>query len=102
MKITTDNRKLWLECLGLIKKKISDQAFQTWFDSLSLSGCTGEEITLQVPNRFHYEWLESKYSSIINEAIGQIFGKKLNINYSIVVKKEAPIEENIEKICKHK
>jgi chromosomal replication initiator protein len=100
MKITTDSRKLWLDCLGLIKKKISDQAFQTWFDSLSLSGCTGEEITLQVPNRFHYEWLESKYSTIINDAIGQVFGKKLNINYSIVVKKEAPIEENIEKIEK--
>ena len=100
MKITTDNRKLWAECLNLIKQKISDQAFQTWFDSLSLSDCSGEEITLQVPNRFHYEWLESKYSKIINDSIARVFGRQLNINYSIVVKKEAPIEENIEKLEK--
>ena len=100
MKIKTDNAALWRECLAFIQKNISEQAFQTWFDSLSLASCDGEEMTLQVPNRFHYEWLESKYSNIINDAVIQTFGKQLNINYSVIVKKEAPLEDNIEKIEK--
>ena len=100
MKITTDNRNLWDVCLGHIKKNISEQAFQTWFDSLSFLGSNDQEITLQVPNRFHYEWLESKYSSIVGDAVKRVFGQELNINYSIIVKKEAPLEENIEKIEK--
>ena len=100
MKITSDNRKLWEECLQYIKKNISEQAFQTWFDSLVFLGCSNNEITLQVPNRFHYEWLESKYSSIIGNSIEKVFGQPLGVNYSVLVKKESSLEENIEKIEK--
>ena len=100
MKITSDNSRLWEECLQYIKKNISEQAFQTWFDSVVFLGCDGNEITLQVPNRFHYEWLESKYSSITGNAIEKIFGQPLNVNYSVLVKKESSLEENIEKIEK--
>ncbi len=100
MKITSDNRKLWEECLQYIKKNISEQAFQTWFDSLVFLGCSNNEITLQVPNRFHYEWLESKYSSIIGSSIEKVFGQPLGVNYSVLVKKESSLEENIEKIEK--
>ena len=100
MKIKTDTSGLWNDCLVHIKKNISEQAFQTWFDSLSFLGSDGQELTLQVPNRFHYEWLESKYSTIIKDAVEKVFGQSLNINYSVIVKKEAPLEENIEKIDK--
>ena len=100
MKITSDNRKLWEECLKYIKKNISEQAFQTWFDSIVFLGCGNDEITLQVPNRFHYEWLESKYSSIIGSSIEVVFGQPLGVNYSVLVKKESSLEENIEKIEK--
>ena len=100
MKISSDNKKLWNDCLFLIKKNLSEQAFQTWFDSLSLISCDSKEITLQVPNRFHYEWLESKYSNILNDAILKVFGQNLSINYSVLVKKEAPLQENIDKIEK--
>ena len=100
MKITSDNRKLWEECLKYIKNNISEQAFQTWFDSLVFLGCGNDEITLQVPNRFHYEWLESKYSAIIRRSIKKVFGQPLGVNYSVLVKKESSLEENIEKIEK--
>ena len=100
MKISSDNNSLWRDCLVYIKNNVSEQAFQTWFDALTITSCDGKEITLQVPNRFHYEWLESKYSEIINDAIIKVFGQALSINYSVIIKKEASMEENIEKIEK--
>ena len=68
----------WEECLKIIKKNISFQAYQTWFETLSVVNQDVEQITLQVPNRFHYEWVESKYGSLINESVTRCFGKKLN------------------------
>jgi chromosomal replication initiator protein len=100
MKITSDYTKLWSECLVHIKKNVSEQAYDTWFDSLVIISCNGSQLTLQVPNRFHYEWLEQKYSKIIEEAIAKTFGQNLSVHYSVLVKKDDDIKENVEKIEK--
>ena len=100
MKITSDYTRLWTDCLIHIQRNVSEQAYETWFDSLSIISCDGEQLTLQVPNRFHYEWLEQKYSEIISAGIYKAFGQNLNVNYSVLVKKDDDIKGNIEKIEK--
>ncbi|MED5475878.1 MAG: chromosomal replication initiator protein DnaA [Candidatus Neomarinimicrobiota bacterium] len=84
--------ELWGECLDYIKSKIPEQAFQTWFDGITASQTKDSEIMLQVPNQFHYEWLDSKYHNLINSAIQKNIGKELKINYSVIVSDQ---EENI-------
>ena len=98
MKITADHNKLWSQCLEHIGSTVSEQAFETWFQSISMIGCTGEEITLQVPNRFHYEWLESKYSETMSGAIQKVFGLSLKINYSVLIQPEADNQEKINRV----
>ena len=88
MKIKSEYKKLWGSCLKKIQSSVSEQAFETWFSSLSATSCSGDEITLQVPNRFHYEWLESKYSEILNTAISDVFGVALKVNYSVLISQE--------------
>ena len=56
LKLVKDN---WDTVLLYIKSRIEETAFQTWFDCLEVSMVDEESITLLVPNRFHYEWLES-------------------------------------------
>ena len=63
-----------------IKDKIQDQAFQTWFDGISAISINNEEITLQVPNQFHYEWLESKYRHLIDSALKEVWPNPLIVN----------------------
>ena len=77
--------EFWKECLSHIKGSISDQAYSTWFDSLDLISLNNEEVTIQVPNKFHYEWLESKYRHLIDEAIQKVGSHPLVVNYSIVI-----------------
>ena len=77
--------EFWAQCLGYIKSTISDQAYSTWFDGLLASSLTNEEITIQVPNQFHYEWLENKYRHMIDEAIQKTGSHPLVVNYSIVI-----------------
>ena len=70
-------KELWGDALSYIRSKIEETAFQTWFDGLEINAMNEDSITLIVPNRFHYEWLESKYRSLINNAIKSAFGKSL-------------------------
>ena len=83
--MNNQNNKLWNEALSYIRSKIEDTAFQTWFDGVKISALDHESITLIVPNRFHYEWLESKYRHLINDAIKSSFGQSLIVNYSVIL-----------------
>ena len=81
--------KFWDKCLDYIQTRIPDQAFQTWFDDVKVSAINGEEITLLVPNQFHYEWLESKYRHLIDSAIKESGSFPLVVNYSVVISKKS-------------
>ena len=76
---------LWGKCLLFIKERIQEQAYQTWFDGVSAINLNDEGITLQVPNKFHYEWLESKYRHLIDNALKEYAPHPLIVNYSVVI-----------------
>ena len=79
----TQKQTFWTDCLESIKNKISDQAFETWFSDVELIDLNKEEINLQVPNQYHYEWLEQKYRHLINEVIIQVGNNPRIVNYSV-------------------
>ena len=84
--------KNWNKALMHIKAKIEDTAFQTWFEGLEVSMVTDDTITLLVPNRFHYEWLESKYRHLIHDALKDSFGKSFVVNYSVLLSEKSSDE----------
>jgi len=80
-----NKEEVWSKCLLFIKNRIQETAFQTWFDGVQISSISNEDVTLLVPNKFHYEWLESKYRTLIDEAINQVTSKSLIINYTVPI-----------------
>ena len=87
------NLKQWQDFLGLIKAELTNQAYQTWFESLVVIDRNAEQITLQVPNRFHYEWVESKYGRLVKESVLKCFGENIAINYSVLVQQDQEPQE---------
>jgi len=83
--MASEIKDLWDDALSYIRSRIEETAFQTWFDGLEINAMNEDSITLIVPNRFHYEWLESKYRGLINNAIKSAFGKSLIVNYSVMI-----------------
>lgn len=84
-----DKDQFWGNCLNYIRDRIPEQAYQTWFAGVTISTINQEEIILQVPNQFHYEWLESKYRHLIDAAVKEFAKHPLIINYSVVVSKKS-------------
>ena len=68
--------------------------------SINLIDIRDKKATLQVPNRFHYEWIESKYGDLISRCLNKCVGGVLSINYSIVINNEEDdINNNVKKIA---
>jgi len=80
-----ENQELWNKTLSYIRSRIEDTAFQTWFNGVKINNVDEESLTLIVPNRFHYEWLESKYRNLITDAIKSTFERSLIVNYSVLL-----------------
>ena len=80
-----ENQELWNKTLLYIRSRIEDTAFQTWFNGVKINNVDEESLTLIVPNRFHYEWLESKYRHLITDAIKSTFERSLIVNYSVLL-----------------
>ena len=75
----------WDKSLAYIRSKIEETAFQTWFEGVEIGAMNDESITLIVPNRFHYEWLESKYRTLIDESIKSVVSHPLIVNYTVPI-----------------
>ncbi|MGI9540462.1 MAG: DnaA N-terminal domain-containing protein, partial [Flavobacteriaceae bacterium] len=48
----------WTNCLTFIEDNIPPQAFKTWFKPIVPVKLSDNILTIQVPSKFFYEWLE--------------------------------------------
>ena len=53
-----DCNAVWNGCLSVIREEISEQSFRTWFEPIRPIRLQENTLTLQVPNKFFFEWLE--------------------------------------------
>ena len=76
---------VWNACLDYIKDNIESQSFKTWFKPIKAVKMQGKVLTIQVPSKFFYEWLEEHYIGIIKSAITKEMGADSKLVYSIVM-----------------
>ena len=67
--MTKNALSIWEECLDFIKDNIKSQAFKTWFEPIIPIRVAGEVLTVQVPSKFFYEWLEEHYIKLLRVAL---------------------------------
>ncbi|HZV71811.1 MAG TPA: chromosomal replication initiator protein DnaA [Saprospiraceae bacterium] len=79
-----DCNAVWNGCLSVIREEISEQSFKTWFEPIRPIRLQENTLTLQVPNRFFFEWLEEHYLPVLRKSIRQTLGPKANLEYNYV------------------
>ena len=71
---------VWNNCLSFIKDNIQPQAYKTWFEPIIPVKLTDDVLSIQVPSKFFYEWLEEHYVKILRLALTKELGyKSVNI-----------------------
>jgi chromosomal replication initiator protein len=78
---------VWETCLRSIKSEISEQSFKTWFEPIVPVKFADNTLTIQVPSKFFYEWLEENYVRVLRNAINNSIGHMGQLEYSVLVDK---------------
>jgi chromosomal replication initiator protein len=75
---------VWENCLETIQKEISAQSYKTWFEPIRPVKLEDFVLTIQVPNKFFYEWLEEHYVNILKSTIRKELGANGKLEYQIM------------------
>lgn len=76
-------QSVWENCLSFIKDNINPQAFKTWFLPIVAVKLTDNALSIQVPSKFFYEWLEEHYVKILKIALTKELGENARLVYVI-------------------
>ena len=89
---------VWNQCLEIIRDNVKRQSYTTWFEPLKAQSLEEDEdmrqLTIQLPSRFYYEWLEEHYFSLMRRTITRVLGPKGRLLYDVVIEKEDPDASN--------
>ena len=74
---------VWNNCLEFIKDNIQEQAYKTWFEPIQPVKLDDNILSIQVPSKFFYEWLEEHYVKLLKMALTKELGKEAKLVYVI-------------------
>jgi chromosomal replication initiator protein len=70
---------IWAQALKIIKKQLNTPTYKAWFEHTTPQSFEGDTIIINTPNAFAKEWLESRYNSLITDALFQVLGEEIHI-----------------------
>ncbi|MCF7561703.1 chromosomal replication initiator protein DnaA [Sabulilitoribacter multivorans] len=76
-------QSVWNNCLEFIKDNIQPQAYKTWFEPIVAVKLTDKALSIQVPSKFFYEWLEEHYVKILKVSLTKELGESAKLVYII-------------------
>ena len=74
---------VWNNCLKFIRDNIQEQAYKTWFEPIQPVKLDNNVLSIQVPSKFFYEWLEEHYVKLLKMALTKELGKDAKLVYVI-------------------
>ncbi len=81
MNVTANS--VWKNCLEFIKDNIQPQAFKTWFEPIKPIKLSENALSIQVPSKFFYEWLEEHYVKLLKVSLTKELGESAKLVYII-------------------
>ena len=74
---------LWKSIYHVLKDLLPGHALNTWFEPLVPVAITENELILEAPNQFSFEWIDSHYKNNLKEAVGVV--TKNSMSYRFIV-----------------
>ena len=77
--------EVWNNCLSYINDNINEESFKTWFTPIKAVKLKAKTLTIEVPSKFFYEWIEENYIDLLTSAIKKELGEEAKLVYSIMM-----------------
>jgi chromosomal replication initiator protein len=72
---------VWEKTLESIANLLSKPSFETWFKPTKPIALDGNVLTIEVPNDFAREWLESRYASLLSSTIRDLIEEEIELRF---------------------
>ena len=90
-----NHTEIWNACLSILKNAINPQSFKTWFEPIKPVKFEEKTLTIQVPNKFFFEWIEDHFVTQLRDALHDVVGQGITLDYQILVDNHRKIGKNI-------
>jgi chromosomal replication initiator protein len=80
-----NHKSAWNQCLQILRSKVDEKSFSTWFEPIAPLSLQGQCLTIEVPSQYFYEWLEEHFVKELQETLASVIGTDARLEYSIVV-----------------
>jgi len=74
---------IWAKVLAIVQQRIDPQSFKTWFIPIKPLKIEGLALTIQIPNKFFYEWIEEHYVDVLRQILHTLLGAGAKLEYWI-------------------
>ncbi|MTW85772.1 chromosomal replication initiator protein DnaA [Virgibacillus dakarensis] len=75
--------ELWMATLEVIEEQISKPSYETWLKNTKAYSFKDDTLTISALNEFSKDWLESKYTNLISNALYDVTGSRLQVKFII-------------------
>jgi chromosomal replication initiator protein len=79
--MTLDCANTWPSISALIRKRISADGYERWFQGVNVISDDGLKLVFRVPNPIHQFFIESNYLHLVQEAASEVLGSPRKIQF---------------------
>ena len=91
----TEANSVWKSCLTHIKENVTLMTYNTWFLPIRPVSYKDNNLKVQLPNQFFWEWIDEHFSTIVKKTIREVLGEKGKLSYIVSDEQENKEEEII-------
>lgn len=90
-------KAMWDECREIIRQNILPEQYNALFAYTEFKSYADERLVLSIPSQFIFDMLErDEYVNLISRTLQRVFGKKIQLDYSIKVVNKRDKDAQIE------
>jgi len=86
--INTDANSVWKNCLTRIKENVTLMTYNTWFLPIRPVSFNENNLKVQLPNQFFWEWIDEHFSTIVKKTVFDVLGEGGKLSYIIADERE--------------
>ncbi|HLR53564.1 MAG TPA: chromosomal replication initiator protein DnaA [Pseudogracilibacillus sp.] len=80
--------ELWNYILTEMQSKISKPSYDTWLSQTNAKELKENILIVSVPNDFTKNWLDQRYTSVVDSLLYEMTGSKLNVRFETIAELE--------------
>jgi len=74
---------VWSKVQNSLREKLGAQSWEIWIRPIQLAHISGEQVQLEVPNRYYRDWVQHNYATTLSNELEEVIGHPVEIQFQV-------------------